>query len=479
MTTVTYSAINTGTNLKRDECLEKYYEIKEIIEQKIAELVKTDGENSEFVEKCKAFRKHLADTNNDYSECFNYKDGLPYGKAEDLVDDSLKKSTHYGKCLTLNLESTSKDKAEEQKAKSPEQEEGSEESTDPPREAIQAQSRCPGNSCVTEHQSGHELEGEKQIRSGESGPTHDETPLDSPSKITVAHSAESGLSSTPRDASHTSITPGAGDTATKDMHDVNQLQIDRRGDFRSASLQDGKINFHTDDVKYVKGLKQKNFIRIDIFEDDAHKIIPDNGLNNSYKIVSDNSRTYTDESIHLNHANQDTFNPPSETPRDNSSIDQMTAYGVKSPLGERSSLKAESPPRNPSHKTDLLLSPSHQSTSVHFSTSHRADNERPHPIIGISGITGSESHIKSSLDGEQVSIADSDVNERGIVFQNPDLPTTAPESGIYSFKTYIIIGVSILAILLLIALLIRVRQYLRIKNIINIFIIIFFLNINI
>ncbi|SBT84612.1 PIR protein [Plasmodium ovale] len=418
MATVTYSAISTGTNSKREQCLEKYYEIEEIAKLIIAELDETDGKDSEFVTKCQALIKHLADTNNVYRECFNYNHELPYGKVEDLVNNSLQKSTHYGKCLNLNLISTSKDKAEEQKGKYPEQEEGSEKSTDPPREAIQAQSQCPGISCVTEHQSGHELEGEKQIRSGESGPTHDETPLDSPSKITVAHSAEPTPSSTSRGESHIYSSPGADATTPKDVRAANQPQIAGRGDSQNAISQDGKINFDTDDADYVKGIPKTSLMRIYFHDSNNYSIYPDKNEEALYTIFSDTSKGEIGNTEIHTRTNEVTDALPLVTLSGHPSTDEHVDGENHGPLARAT------PPKN-----------------------------MPYP--GVSEITDGHSHVRSRPDSEQVSNADSDASGRGIVLQNPNLPTTVPESGIYSFKTYIIIGVSILAILLLIALLIR------------------------
>ncbi|SBT56844.1 PIR Superfamily Protein [Plasmodium ovale wallikeri] len=408
MTTVTYAVINTGTNLKREQCLEKYHEIEEIAKHIIAELDKTDGENSEFVEKCKVLRTHLADINSDYSECFNYKDGLPYAKFEDLINDSLKKSTHYDKCLTWNLESASKDKAEDQKEKSPEQEEGNEKDINPPRETIQAQSQCSGNYCETEHQSGHGLEGEKQMRSGVSGPAHEETHLDSPSKITDAHGAEPTLSSTSRGESDTYSSPGADATTLKGVRAANQPQIGGRGDSQNDSSQYGKINFDTDEADYVKDIPKTSLMRIYFHDFNNYSIYPDKNKEALYTIFSDTSKGEIGNTELHTLTNEVTDALLPGTLSGHPSTDEQVA-------GENHGTLARGmPPKNM-------------------------------PSLGVPGITDGHSHVRSTPDSEQVSNADSGVNGRGIVLQNPDLPKTVPESWIYSFKMYIIIGVSILA----------------------------------
>lgn len=151
MIKVDFTQIKKGSKLSADECLNKYFDIVGILEEKFNELDKTKSDDATFTHKCKELQTYINDEETNYKECFEGKFAPFYRSIEDLMKNSISKYSHYSRC---NSELSSKDnenvKGEHEteelcKGVGCKKEEISAEKVD------KTESDCPDGYCDTEH----------------------------------------------------------------------------------------------------------------------------------------------------------------------------------------------------------------------------------------------------------------------------------------------------------------------------------------
>ncbi|SBS94031.1 PIR Superfamily Protein [Plasmodium ovale curtisi] len=170
MFSVSFATTDNSEEERKSRCFDILSDIQSTIDEKIAELNRTQNGDKRFVQICRDLGKYLDDHNKDVKDCNYGHFTYIYEIIKSLLKAELAKSTNYINCIdkltSEKKEKIKKDLEEEEARKTAEA--GRQVLTDPVKES-HAKSECDSSPCNTEHSGNQAVDGRNQDNLGKDG----------------------------------------------------------------------------------------------------------------------------------------------------------------------------------------------------------------------------------------------------------------------------------------------------------------------